>query len=173
MKTIAGFLIFCLTMMLLTSAQAVSLGDLQIAVRALGFINNPPTGKLNVGVVYAADIPGSTQEAHELQTILGNGLQVGNLFLKPVMVPINGGDSSTVGLFFLTQGLGSESRPLLSASEKKRIICVTTDITQVIKGVCALGVKSYPKIEILVNRAAAANSGITFASAFNMMITEY
>jgi hypothetical protein len=157
----------------LMSAQAVSLSDLQIAVRALGFINNPPTGKVSVGVVYAPDIPGSTQEAQELQAILGNGLQVGNLFLKPVMVPVNDGDISTVGLLFLTQGLGSISRTLLSASKKKRILCVTTDITQVIKGACALGVKSYPKIEILVNRAAAANSGITFASAFNMMITEY
>ncbi|MES2219045.1 MAG: hypothetical protein V4501_11615 [Pseudomonadota bacterium] len=172
MKKIALFLTCCFMVMAMP-AQAVSLSDLEIAVRALGFMNNPPTGELSVGIVYAPDVPSSAQEAENLQRMLGNGLQVGNLFLKPVMVNINEADNANVGLFFLTGGLGGDARKLSSASNKKQILCVTTDVSQVINGACGLGVKSHPKIEILVNRAAAANSGATFATAFSMMITEY
>ena len=172
MKKMTGFLIFYFLLTWLP-AQAVSLNDLQIAVRALGFTNNPPSGNLSVGIVYVDSIPNSVNEAHELQDILGDGLQVGNLYLKPVMVPINAVENANVGLFFMTEGMGSNGQGVLSASNQKQILCVTTDVTQVIRGLCALGVKSQPKIEILVNRSAAANSGITFSSAFSMMITEY
>jgi hypothetical protein len=172
MKKIAQLLIFCFTMLPFLPARAISLGELQIAVQALGFINNPPTGKLTVGIVFAPNIPISIREAYELQTMLGNGLQVGNLFLTPVMIPVSKSDNSDVGLFFLTHGLG-EISSFLSASKNKQTLCVTTDIKQVKKGECVLGVKSHPKIEILVNRAAAANCGTKFISVFNMMITEY
>jgi hypothetical protein len=172
MKKMAGLLIFYLLLMWLP-AQAVSLSDLQIAVRALGFTNNPPSGNLSLGIVYVDSIPNSVDEAHKLQDILGDGLQVGNLFLKPVMVPVNDVENANVGLFFMTGGIGSSAQRVLSASNQKQILCVTTDVAQVMRGLCALGVKSQPKIEIIVNRAAAANSGITFSSAFSMMITEY
>ena len=168
--------VFCFLMLYFLTwlpAQAVSLSDLEIAVRALGFTNNPPTGNLSIGIVYADSIPNTVNEAHELQNILGDGLQVGNLYLKPVMVPLNDVDNANVGLFFLTRGMGKDGERVLSASNQKHILCVTTDATQVIKGRCALGIISHPKIEILVNRTAAANSGITFSSVFSMMITEY
>jgi hypothetical protein len=173
MKRIVLLLTCCLILIVMPVQAAVGLGDLEIAVRALGFINNPPTGELSVGIVYSPEVASSAQEAESLQKILGDGLQVGSLFLKPVMVNINEADNASVGIFFLTEGLGGDARKLLSASNKKQILCVTTDIPQVINGACGLGIKSHPKVEIIVNRAAAANSGTTFATAFSMMITEY
>ncbi|MES2219043.1 MAG: hypothetical protein V4501_11605 [Pseudomonadota bacterium] len=173
MKKIALFLIGCCLMIALPAQASVELKDLEVAVRALGFTNNPPTGKLNIGIVYSPNVSSSVQEAENLQKLLGGGLQVGNLFLKPIMIKINEADNADVGLFFLTQGVGIDGRKLLPASNKKPIVCITTDISQVIAGACVLGVKSHPKVEILVNRAAAAKSGTKFATAFNMMITEY
>jgi hypothetical protein len=49
---------------------------------------------------------------------------------------------------------------------------VTTDLNQVRDGVCLMGVRSSPKVQIVVNRAAANASGITFATVFRVMITE-
>jgi hypothetical protein len=172
MKKIAKFLIFCFIITVMPVHAEVSLNDLQIAVRALGFINNPPSGELRVGIVYAPDVPRSAGEAQSLQNMLGEGLQVGNLFLKPVMVRIDEANSANVGIFFLTSGLGNEASKLLATSESKQILCVTTDIAQVKNGECALGIRSQP-VEILVNRSVATNSGTTFATAFRMMITEY
>jgi hypothetical protein len=39
-------------------------------------------------------------------------------------------------------------------------------------GACAVGVRSQPRIEVIVNRAAAAASGIVLSAVFRMMITE-
>jgi hypothetical protein len=173
MKKILTSLICGLILMAMPVQAAVALSDLEIAVRALGFTNNPPTGELRFGIVYSPEVASSEQEAENLQKLLGSGLQVGNLFLNPVMVNIDDADNANVGVFFLTQGLGREARKLWAPSHTKQILCVTTDVAQVINGSCGLGIKSRPKIEILVNRAAAANSNTTFATAFSMMITEY
>ncbi len=172
MKKIAKFFIFCFIITAMPVQAEITLNDLQIAVRALGFINRPPTGELSVGIVYAPNVPRSAEEALALQNMLGDGLQVGNLFLKPVMVKIDEADNTNVGLFFLTDGVGNEASKVLAASVRKQVLCVTTDIAQVKNGECALGIRSQP-VEILVNRAVATNSGTTFATAFRMMITEY
>jgi hypothetical protein len=39
-------------------------------------------------------------------------------------------------------------------------------------GNCAVSVQSDPKVQITVNKAAASASGVSFASAFLMMVTE-
>jgi hypothetical protein len=54
----------------------------------------------------------------------------------------------------------------------KRIPCITTDLAKVKSGSCAIGVRSQPKIEILVNRNAATGSDLKFSAVFRMMITE-
>jgi hypothetical protein len=40
-------------------------------------------------------------------------------------------------------------------------------------GTCAIGVRSHPRVEILVNHAAAEASGIRFSTSFRMLITEF
>jgi hypothetical protein len=76
-------------------------------------------------------------------------------------------------LFFLTQGAGVGANTVASASRARKIPCITFDLAQVRNGACGIGVKSQPKIEIFVNRKAAAESDTIFSSVFRLMITEY
>ena len=73
---------------------------------------------------------------------------------------------------FLTAGLNDEAQGVAAASRALKIPCVTADLAQVKNGTCAMGIRSQPKIEILVNRAAAEANGTTFSTVFRMMITE-
>jgi hypothetical protein len=166
-------LLCCLFVIALPAQAEVSLSQMQILVRALGFLNNPPTGTITLGIVYSASEPGSEQEANALHTLLDDGLQVGNLYIKSVLVNINDAANADVNLFFLTKHLGAEGRKILTASQKKQILCVTTDTSAVVNGSCGLGIVSQPKIQILVNHGAASSSGASFSTVFNMMITEY
>lgn len=147
--------------------------EVKIAARALGFLDKPPTGIVRVGVVVAPDDPLSLQDAVALQKIMGNGLRVGGLTLKPVAVPIEGIDGANVDLLFLTQGLGAGASRAGAFARARRIPCITFDIDQVRNGNCAIGVRSVPRVEILVNRDAATLSGVSFAGAFKMLITEF
>lgn len=146
--------------------------DLQIAARALGFLAKPPSGEVRVAVVYAADSPQSVQEAGHLMQMLGNGLTVGNITLKPTLVSVDALARTRAGLIFLSPGVGSEGRLVAAASRSAQIPCVTTDLSQVRSGNCAIGIRSAPEIEILVNHAAAAATGTTFSTIFRVMITE-
>ena len=173
MRIPGAALLACALMAAATARADVIGSDLQIAARALSFIENPPVGEVRVGIVFAPGMSGSLAEAGALQRLLGDGLRAGRLVLKPVMVPVSEAAAADVGLFFLTAGLGSEAAAVARHSKAKHIPCVTTDLDQVRNGLCVMGVRSQPRVEILVNRAAAADSGIVFSTAFRTLITEF
>jgi hypothetical protein len=148
-----------------------SLSDLQIAGRALGFLDKPLQGQVTAGIVYSPTNPQSSREAEALKEMIGDGLRIGNVTLRAVLIAIADVPHSSAALFFLTDGV--EDKALLAdAARTKRIPCITTDLAMVTSGRCAIGVRSRPKIEILVNRIAAADSELKFSAVFRMMITE-
>jgi hypothetical protein len=155
-----------------TAQAAVTSSDLQIMGRALGFLNKPPSGDVRTGIVVARGNSQSEREGEELLRLLGAGLHIGNVTLKPVLVYITDVAQADVGVFILTNGLGAAAAPLGPVAAQKQIACLTTDIEQVHSGRCVMGVSSKPKIQILVNRAVAAQGKLAFSSVFRMMITE-
>jgi len=173
MKLIHSLVLICICAGAIGTACAdVSAQDVQIAARALGFLEKPLSGTVHVGIVYAPGSPQSVQAATELQGLLGNGLRAGNLLLMPVLVSIDEVEHSSAGLLFLTEGVGPLAANLAAVTKARQIPCVTVDLAQVHSGACMLGVRSQPKVEILVNRKSAADSGASFAAVFRMMITE-
>lgn len=148
-----------------------TLSDLQIAGRALGFLEKPMQGQVAAGIVYSPANPQSVREAQALKDMLGDGLRIGNVMLRPVLVPVADVQHSTAALFLLTGGV-EDSALLADAARIRRIPCMTTDLAKVRSGSCAIGVRSQPKIEILVNRNAASGSDLKFSAVFRMMITE-
>lgn len=150
----------------------VSATDLQVAARALGFMANAPQGRVRVGIVYSSVVRPSTAQAERLAEMLGTGLRAGNLVLQPVLVEARDADTADVDFFFLTEHLSADDALLSEVSAKRKIPCITTDIAQVERGACTIGVRSKPKIEVFVNRANAKASGTSFATAFRVMINE-
>ncbi len=159
-------------MLLAASARAdVTVTDLQVAARALSFMSTPLSGDVKVGILYSPSSPGSMQDAQELLRLMGNGLRAGSLDLHGTLVDIKDAATARVDLFFLTDYVGEEAASALDGANAKRP-CVTRDLEQVERGTCLMGVRSTPKVQIVVNRAAADRSGITFATVFRVMITE-
>jgi hypothetical protein len=151
---------------------AVTLSDLQIMGRALGFLSKPPSGDVRAGIVIAAGNAQSEQEGAELQRLMGQGMKIGNVTLKPVLVHLADVAAAEVELFILTGGIDAAATPVAGAAARKGIACMTADLAQVRSGRCVMGVSSQPKIQILVNRTAAAQARLSFSSVFRMMITE-
>ena len=70
------------------------------------------------------------------------------------------------------RGCGRASSSGRRASRTRKVPCITFDLAQVRSGACTMGVRAHPRIEVLVNRAAAEASGTEFAAVFRFMITE-
>jgi ABC-type uncharacterized transport system substrate-binding protein len=154
-----------------TAHAQFAMSDLQIAGRALGFLDKPLQGEVVAGIVYSPTNAQSASEAESLKRLLGDGLRIGNVTLKPVLVPVADVEHATAALFLLTGGVDDVNR-VADAARLRRIPCITTDLARVKSGACAIGILSQPKIEILVNRSAAAGSHLSFSTVFRMMITE-
>jgi hypothetical protein len=159
---------------IVTTAQAdVTPTDLQIAARALSFMEKPPSGNIRLGIIYIPGDDHSIREADSVAKLLGSGLRAGNLEFIPVLVGIDAAVSAPVDLFFIPEGIGDRAREVSSATAARKLACITVDITQVEDGRCVLGVRALPKVRIYINRAAAVNSGTSFVSVFRMMVTEF
>ena len=154
-------------------AAAVTRDDVVVAARALGFVEHPLKGDISVGIVFNPSNASSSQDADTLQKLLSSGLRVGNLTLKPVPIKLENLELSNVQLIFLTDGMGADATRVSAAAQAKKIPCVTVDLDQIQSGRCTVGVRSQPKVEILVNRANAATTGVVFSPVFRMMITEF
>ncbi len=163
----------CLLAIGLPARADVTTADVQVAARALSFVTDPLKGAIRVGIVYAAGNPKSVQQAQSLRSMLGNGLKVGNLELRPVLVRSTDVADANVDLFFLTEYMTVNETPnLLQDRARQPILCVTTDIEQVRRGACVMGVRSRPKVEVFVNRESATTSNTKFSTVFRVMITE-
>jgi hypothetical protein len=147
--------------------------DVRIAARMLSFLEKPLTGPLRVGIVVAVDDPHSSSDAAALSKFMESGVGVTGLSLIPVLVPVEDVDRAKVDLLFLTDGVGERGSKVGDAARAEHIPCITLDIDQVRNGNCAIGIKSDPRVEILVNHDAASRSGVDFAGAFKMLVTEF
>ena len=168
--TSLGVLCACCVMSVSAFAEVTPI-DLQVAMRALSFMEPPLAGPVRVGILYAPENPNSVRDAEALRDLLGAGLPAGKLELKPSLIRIQDAAAARVDLFFLA-GFVSAAQANAAGIGALKKPCVTTDIAQVEGGACLMGVRSSPRIQIVINRAAAKDSGIKFATVFRVMITE-
>jgi len=170
-RGVQSLLLSCAVFAFGTAHAQFTMSDVQIAGRALGFLEKPLQGLVTAGIVYSPMNPQSMREAEALKDMLGDGLRIGNITLRPVLVSVTDVPHSSAALFLLADGVDDVTL-VADAARTKKIPCITTDLAKVKSGSCAIGVRSQPKIEILVNRNAATGSQLSFSAVFRMMITE-
>jgi hypothetical protein len=156
----------------LPAQAAVTAKDVQVAGRVLAFTATPLSGDVRLGIVYDPGNAVSVADERALLGILGKGLPVGAVRLIPVPIPLGQLANTPADVLFLTAGLGASAAPVRTAADAQQIMCITTDLAATQAGDCAVAVQSDPKVEITVNKAAAAASSVSFGTAFMLMITQ-
>ncbi len=172
-RRVAAGLVWCLALSLTlggrsANAAPLSAKDVQIVAKALGFLDPAPPGGV-VAVVYSN--AATKADADAIVGNFGGGLASsgGTVTAKAVDVAALGDGSGYVAII-LADGV---STPTANAAAKAhKIPCITADTALVQSGGCTMAVQSDPKVSITVNHAAAQAAGISFASAFAMLIHE-
>ena len=67
---------------------------------------------------------------------------------------------------------GANSEAVARAARAQHVLCVTADQAAVQQGVCTMAIRSTSRVEILLNYQLARASGVSFATAFRMMVHE-
>jgi hypothetical protein len=142
--------------------------NIQGAARLLTFLDNGPTGRTVIGIVFDPAKPGSVAEKNATMTAIGGGYTAGAVTI--VGKPMEAGAIGGVRIVFVTRGVNYAA--VGSDAKSKHIITIGSDLACVESGACAIGISTEPTVQIIVHQKAAAAVGASFKAAFRMMIQE-
>jgi hypothetical protein len=139
----------------------------QVIARALGFLEPAPPGGV-VAVLYTD--PASKSDADAVAALFSSGVasRQGPITAKAVD-PASLGDGA--GFIAVMVAAGAKSDAAAAAAVARHLPCIAATAL-VEAGRCTLSVSSDPRIAIVVNHQAAQAAGVSFASAFRMMVRE-
>jgi hypothetical protein len=147
--------------------------DLRLIAQSMGFLLHPPVGALEVGIVYPAGSVAGRAEAEQIAAAFGDAPRGGALTLHPRLLTLEeAARHEPGGVLLLTSAALPRAGALASATAGKGILTVTSDPAAIAEGQAVMAVRSQPRVEIFVSRAAAQSAGIEFSTAFRMMIQE-
>ena len=150
--------------------------DLQVAARSLAFLTDRDISHLKVAILYAPDVPASKQEADDLARAIGTSLITARATLVPVSPLLlsvgNMPELAGRDVAFVTQGLERYQEAIAAAAVARKIVTVTADFACVTGGHCVMGVHSEPRVQVLVNHAAALATSTEFAPGFRLLVNE-
>ena len=157
-------------------AQEMTTKDLAVAARSLAFLSQRATGELRTVIIYAPDQEASRREAEAIASILSGGFTAGRVRLiasPPVLIAASNLSAlENKDVAFVTGSLGAWHAAIAEASARRRIVTVTNDLACVISGNCVMGVRSEPRVQVVINRKLAERSSIEFAPGFRLLVTE-
>ena len=151
-------------------AQSLTAKDVQIVGKALGFLD-PAAATGVVAVVYNPADPASKQDADAITEAFGGGISgaSSSYTAKSVSTADLGDGTGYVDIIAASGAAGDQT---VAAAHARKMLCITGDKTAVQAGKCVMTVSSDPTVAIEVSTSAASAAGVSFASAFRMMITE-
>ena len=150
------------------AATADPARNIQVAGRVLTFLENGPTGRAVIGVVYDPAKPGSVAEKNAIMAAIGGGYSAGAVTI--IGKPMEAGAVGGAKILFVTRGVNYAA--VGSDARAKHIITIGSDVACVESGACVIGISTDPTVQIVVNHNAAAAVGASFRAAFRMMIHE-
>jgi hypothetical protein len=152
------------------SAASLSQQDLQVLGNALAFVQPRPAGEVSVAVVYDDRNSLSRQDAEAILTVIGKGLIASGGVLAPRLIAADDLAATMFSLAIVAAGANSEA--VARAVSAHHALCVTADQTAVQQGICTMAIRSTGRVEITLNYRVAQASGVSFATAFRMMVHE-
>ena len=150
--------------------------DLQVAARSLAFLTGRDVSHLRIAILYAPNVAASKTEADQLAAAVGESLSAARVTLVPVsplllsvgnLPELDGRDVA-----FVTSGLEPYQAAIAQAAAARKIVTITADFNCVTNGNCVMGVHSEPRVQLLINRAAARATSTEFAPGFRLLVNE-
>ena len=157
-------------------AEEMTGKDLVVAARSLAFLSQRATSELRTVIIYAPDQDASRREAEAIASLLSGSFSAGRVRLiaaSPVLIPASNLSAlENKDVAFVTGSLGAWHASIAEASARRHVVTVTNDLSCVTSGNCVMGVRSEPRVQVIINRKLADRSSIDFAPGFRLLVTE-
>ena len=151
------------------NAASLQMVELQILGKALTFMEPPLTTRSTVAVVYTS---GDIESRHDAEMVASylTKIPLGGVALTARVI---GSEAlATTDFQLIIIAAGADHEPVIAAANARHALCVTADVDSVLGGRCTMAIRISRKVEIFVNRAVEQQAGVSFATAFRMMVHE-
>lgn len=151
----------------------VSDGDLQAAVRSLGFLENlPHDGRVVIGVIYDAGLPSGRTQAEGTAARLGAMPGPYSATLRTVVIATDALNpfQGRLDALFLMPGASRRSDELLPVVLARHLVSVSDDPACLDHDCCVLMVQAGPRVEIVLDTRLASATHSHFSAVFAMMV---
>lgn len=153
-------------------ASAIEL-NVAVASRVISFLDPRPTGQIAAVVLFDPANSASVAEAAAIERQVGNGLAVGKATLRVTRMSVRQASAiGTADVMFLTNGLKDRQDELGAIAQRNSILTITTDLSCVQAGHCAVAISSGARVQITVSRSACRAARLKFGAAFLMLVKE-
>jgi len=155
------------------AAAATSLKDIQIGIRGVEFMVDPPRGQVEVAIIDDGQNKASVQDAQSIVGWLAAAKGTKVEFV-PMLTDVHGLEkAASFRIAIIAAGMESHFAEILDFARRHNTLTITADLACVRIGACVLGVATEPNVEVIVSRQASATCGVDFVRAFRMMVKEY
>lgn len=155
------------------AARGDAFRDCQIIARTLSLLVPRPPATIMLAVVHAPWIAASAHQADDIVAALSSGLSVGGYSMVPVLVSVDALDAlAGATAVFVTEGLEGYRESIRDMMRGRGVATISTDFGCVRDNACVLGLRTDPTTEILLSRRALEQAGVTFESAFRLLVGE-
>ena len=171
---LAGVAAVCAGVAAAAPAQAqLTFKDTQIIARTLTFLEAPPSGTAELGVVFDASVVGSLPAARQAAAQFGGGVAVGHLTLEARVLPLSElGAAQNLVAILVPFDLGDTGGALAAAARRLHVPVISTSMACVERGDCTVGFRTQDTLQIVLNHAACEAAQIGFIQAFRILVKE-
>ena len=174
LRVIASGILFFACLAFYGTCTATTLNELKVGVRVIDFVSNPPRGKTSLAIVFDGASKASTEDAQAIADWLRSGVNPAKSELVPALVDIR--QSGWVDGYQIAIIAGGTERyfdTVLDYARRNHTLTITSDLSCVRGGKCAVGVPPEREFEVVINRQVAESCGFEFVEAFRMLVMEY
>jgi len=170
--------LFTITVCLLALATLPAKAELtekhvQVAMKSLKFAKPKIDSGSVVAFVYDEAQPGSKETAEKLVAFVSSGKAVKKVTLAPKAVPASDPDLGGARLVFVTDAALPKIDGILSASAGNSALTIASDTQCSADGMCSMTIETQPKVQIYLSATAAEKAGVSFSSAFMMLVKKH
>lgn len=161
-----------LGLMTMTAVAEPGREEIVVIARTLGFLTPPPTGTIEIGLVYPDGSEVGRAEAYRIAAAIGSSFAVDSLTLVPRPVTVTEAERAALPVLILTQAALPQGSTLARVLAGRKILTASTDLASIEARQTVIAVRARPRIEIFVNQAVAKEAGLQFSAAFRMFVQE-
>ncbi len=156
-----------------TCAQVVAPGDLEAAVRTLGFLDSMPRhSPIIISVIYKTGDGESKALAQKAAAILAasQGPNSSRIAANAVSVGELDQAGRHVDVIYLLPGVSDYGKAVADFARRQHVLSISSDPACLDAHCCALVVRSGTRTDVTLDRTVAKQTGASLSSLFMMMV---